>query len=67
MPRTARRRRTNPTPNNPNAQAPRRIAISIRVAPATLETFRATGPGWQVRMNEVLDRAAARIAAAEGQ
>jgi uncharacterized protein (DUF4415 family) len=50
----------------PPAEAPRRIPISIRIAPETLERFRATGPGWQVRMNVVLDKAAARLALAEG-
>jgi len=50
----------------PLAEAPRRIPISIRIAPDTLEAFRATGPGWQVRMNAVLDKAAARLAPAGG-
>lgn len=36
----------------------KRVPISIKVAPDVLEHFRAGGPGWQTRMNEVLERAA---------
>jgi uncharacterized protein (DUF4415 family) len=31
-------------------------AISIRLDRAVVERFKATGPGWQSRMNEVLKR-----------
>ena len=32
-------------------------AVSIRLDKAVLEKFRATGPGWQSRINEALKRA----------
>jgi uncharacterized protein (DUF4415 family) len=40
-------------------KAPTKQLVSLRLDPETVETFKATGPGWQSRMNEVL-RAAAR-------
>jgi uncharacterized protein (DUF4415 family) len=50
----------------PTHGAPK-VPISIRINPATLDAFRATGPGWQGRMNEVLDRAAATLEATHGE
>lgn len=32
--------------------------VTLRVDKATLDRFRAAGPGWQTRINEVLRRAA---------
>ena len=49
----------------PMPDTERRVPISIRIAPETLDRFRATGPGWQGRMNAALDRAAARLAPVE--
>lgn len=37
-----------------------RLAISLRLPPDTLARWKATGPGWQTRMAEVLSRAVAR-------
>jgi len=37
----------------PRAQTPKRL-VSIRLDPDVVERFRATGPGWQSRINEVL-------------
>src|SRR5262245_11049022 len=34
--------------------ATRKQAIKLRVDPDVLEVYRATGPGWQTRMNEAL-------------
>jgi uncharacterized protein (DUF4415 family) len=34
-----------------------RMAISLRLPPETLALWKATGPGWQTRMAEVLSRA----------
>jgi len=34
-----------------------RLAISLRLPPDTLARWKATGPGWQTRMAEVLSRA----------
>lgn len=31
-----------------------RVAVSLRLEPAVLAKFRATGPGWQRRMTDVL-------------
>ncbi len=37
----------------PRAQAPKHL-VSLRLDPDVVERFRATGPGWQSRINEVL-------------
>jgi uncharacterized protein (DUF4415 family) len=34
-----------------------RVAISLRLPPETLARWKATGPGWQTRMAEALDKA----------
>ncbi|MGY2050187.1 BrnA antitoxin family protein [Methylobacterium sp. JK268] len=34
------------------------VSMTLRVDPDALAAFRATGPGWQARMNDVLKRAA---------
>ena len=31
-----------------------KVLVSLRLAPSVVEGYRATGPGWQVRMAEVL-------------
>ena len=36
----------------------RKVAIKLRLDPETIKAFRATGPGWQTRMNEILGNAA---------
>lgn len=41
-------------------KATRKRAINIRLSPEVLAYFRATGPGWQTRMDEVLRKHAAR-------
>lgn len=40
-----------------------RTSISIRLPPDTLARWKATGPGWQTRMAEALDKAIRRSAA----
>jgi uncharacterized protein (DUF4415 family) len=40
-----------------------RTSISIRLPPDTLARWKATGPGWQTRMAEALDKAIGRNAA----
>jgi uncharacterized protein (DUF4415 family) len=40
-----------------------RTSISIRLPPDTLARWKATGPGWQTRMAEALDKAIRRNAA----
>lgn len=37
----------------PRLEAPKRL-VSLRLDPDVVERFRATGPGWQSRINEVL-------------
>jgi uncharacterized protein (DUF4415 family) len=39
----------------PKAERPRK-AVSIRLPQDVLDHFRATGPGWQSRITEVLER-----------
>ena len=40
------------------AKAPPKEAVNIRLDPDVLAHFRATGPGWQSRINEALRKAA---------
>lgn len=35
-------------------------AIKLRLSPDVVDYFRGTGPGWQTRINEVLERAVKR-------
>ena len=35
-------------------------AIKLRISPDVLEYFRASGPGWQTRINATLERAVSR-------
>ena len=39
-------------------KAPTKVKINLRVDQVVLDHYRATGEGWQVRMNEVLKKAA---------
>lgn len=40
-----------------------KVPVTIRLDPEVVETYRATGDGWQTRMNECLSRGAERIRA----
>ena len=40
-----------------------RTSISLRLPPETLARWKATGPGWQTRMAEALDKAIRKKAA----
>ncbi|WP_066333925.1 BrnA antitoxin family protein [Azohydromonas lata] len=35
-------------------KAPRKLAVTVRYDPEVIEAFRASGEGWQTRMNEAL-------------
>lgn len=39
----------------PRVASPRRL-LSLRLPPEVIESWKATGPGWQTRMAEVLER-----------
>jgi uncharacterized protein (DUF4415 family) len=39
-------------------KAPTKRLVSLRLDPDVLDHFRATGPGWQARMNQALRKAA---------
>lgn len=41
-------------------KAPTKQLVSLRLSPEVLQHFRATGPGWQARIDETLKRAAKR-------
>jgi uncharacterized protein (DUF4415 family) len=41
-------------------KAPTKIALSLRLSPDVVAHFRATGEGWQTRIDEVLQRYVAR-------
>ncbi|GJE02868.1 BrnA antitoxin family protein [Methylobacterium isbiliense] len=43
----------------------KRIPISLRLDPEVLAAFKATGPGWQTRMHDVLAEAAKRYRMAD--
>ena len=47
----------------PKADATR-VPISLRINPEVLETFKATEPGWQAHMHDVLAEAARKLKAA---
>ncbi|KQT60934.1 hypothetical protein ASG52_16955 [Methylobacterium sp. Leaf456] len=44
-------------PASPN----KRVQVTLRIDPEALAAFKATGPGWQTRINEALVRDAARL------
>jgi uncharacterized protein (DUF4415 family) len=58
-------------PDNPPNRFPRRVgrppaavtkqAITLRIDRDTIAKFRATGDGWQTRINDALKRAAGRL------
>ncbi|MCF4129364.1 BrnA antitoxin family protein [Methylobacterium sp. SyP6R] len=39
----------------------RLVQVTLRLDPEALAAFRATGPGWQTRINETVKRAAKRL------
>jgi len=43
-----------PPSKNVLADRPHKLPVSIRLSPEVLEYFRATGKGWQTRVDEVL-------------
>lgn len=38
-------------------KAARKVPVSIRLSPEVVERFKATGPGWQSRIDDVLKKA----------
>ena len=42
-------------------KTPTKEQITLRLDPSVLAAFRATGPGWQGRINEALKKAATRL------
>jgi uncharacterized protein (DUF4415 family) len=50
--RRPRTRRGRP----PKPEGERKVLVSLRLAPDIVEWFRATGPGWQSRIEELLRR-----------
>ena len=40
----------------PKPEGERKVLVSLRLAPDIVEWFRATGPGWQSRIEELLRR-----------
>ena len=42
-------------------KAPRKVPVSLRVDQKVIEAFKATGEGWQSKMNEVLAKAAKNL------
>ena len=46
-------------PGRPRVAAPKQV-VSIRLDPEVLAWFKATGPGWQTRIQEILAREAGK-------
>jgi uncharacterized protein (DUF4415 family) len=44
----------------PKLQHPRRL-LSLRLPPEVIANWRATGPGWQTRMAEVLEKSTPKL------
>ena len=44
-------------PGRPKSEAPKK-SVHLRLSPDVLDHFRATGPGWQTRIDEALRKAA---------
>ena len=42
-------------------KAPKKVQVSLRLDPAAVEAFKATGDGWQIRIGEAVKQAAARL------
>lgn len=42
---------------------PAKVALTLRLSPQVVDAFRATGEGWQTRINEALEHAAKRLPA----
>ena len=42
-------------------KAPRKMPISLRLDQSVIDAFKATGEGWQSKMNEALAKAAKRL------
>ena len=42
------------------AKRPAKQLVTLRISPAVVEAYRATGPGWQTRMTRVLERGLGR-------
>jgi uncharacterized protein (DUF4415 family) len=42
----------------PKPAAERKVSLTLKIDPQVLAHYRATGPGWQTRMHEVLAAAA---------
>jgi len=53
------------TPGRPKIAYPK-IAVTLRLDPRIVDVFRATGRGWQSRINQALERAAKRLASQQG-
>jgi uncharacterized protein (DUF4415 family) len=47
-------------PGRPRLETPK-VPLTLRLDPEMVERFRATGEGWQRRMNEVLVRASKKL------
>lgn len=42
-------------------KAPKKVQVSLRLDPAAVAAFRATGPGWQARIGDAVKAAAERL------
>jgi uncharacterized protein (DUF4415 family) len=52
-----------PRRRGPGKKKLAKVSLTLRVSRPAVEAFRATGDGWQTRMNDALERAAKRLVA----
>jgi uncharacterized protein (DUF4415 family) len=50
-----------PRRRGPSKKKPTKVSLTLRISRPAVEAFRATGDGWQTRMNDALERAAKRL------
>lgn len=49
--------RRSSKPRKPGRPSSGKTRVTLMLKPATIAKFRATGPGWQARVSDILDRA----------
>jgi len=52
-----------PRRRGPSKKKLAKVSLTLRISRPAVEAFRATGDGWQTRMNDALERAAKRLVA----
>ena len=61
MPKRVRLSRAKGSRGRPPLGAPRKISVTLRIDTDTLNAYRATGDGWQSRINADLHKTAKKL------